>query len=322
MRDRGLLPAPVAEMPSGGDRPSFRRLLEIGATRLRDARGSARQDPRGEARRLLATASGVPAVDLLLHADEAAPRTVRDRYLALVEQRAKGVPLQLLAGETGFHDVTLAVEPGVFVPRPETELVVEEARRALAAGRRRGVTGPFRLLDLCTGSGAIAVALAAAESERDGTVHAGDIDPLAVRLARRNAARCAVDVDVRSSDLFAAFEDLAGRVDVVVSNPPYIAPDEADQLPVEVRSYDPPRALFDPHGGTGFHRRIACEARRFLRPGGVLVLEIGATQGISVRAALEECGYRDVRVLPDLAGRDRIVRGTWGGRGAAWTPSS
>jgi release factor glutamine methyltransferase len=100
-----------------------------------------------------------------------------------------------------------------------------------------------------------------------------------------------------------------------------VAPEERSALPVEVRAFDPPRALFDPGGGTGFHRRIAHDARRFLRHSGTLILEIGETQGAAVREALERDGYRDVRVLPDLAGRDRIVRGTWGG-GTAWTPSS
>jgi release factor glutamine methyltransferase len=304
-----------------GAAASFRELLNVGTGRLRAARGSARDDPRGEARRLLAAAAGVTASDLLLRADDAAPRTVRARFLAMVERRADGVPLQLLAGEAGFHDVVLAVEAGVFVPRPETELLVEEARRALAARRRRGPRGALRALDLCTGGGAVAVALAAAERHGDVVVHAGDVDPHAVRLARGNAARCGVAVDVRRSDLFGAFDDLSHDVDVVVSNPPYVAPEERSALPVEVRAFDPPRALFDPGGGTGFHRRIAHDARRFLRHSGTLILEIGETQGAAVREALERDGYRDVRVLPDLAGRDRIVRGTWGG-GTAWTPSS
>lgn len=300
---------------------TYRELLDRGTARLRDARGVAREDPRGEARRLLAAAAGLGGADLVLHADETAPRRAKARFLALLDRRAAGVPLQLLAGETGFHDVVLSVEEGVFVPRPETELLVEEVRRALAARRRRGVAGPFRVLDLCTGTGAVAVAVAAAERAHAGLVHAGDVDPHAVRLAAGNAARCGVAVDVRRSDLFAAFDDLAGAVDVVVSNPPYIAPEELERLPVEVRGYDPPRALFDPDGGTGFHRRLAAEARRFLRPGGTLLLEIGETQGGAVHGFLAEAGYRDVCVLPDLAGRDRIVRGVWPGEGSAWTHS-
>jgi release factor glutamine methyltransferase len=300
---------------------TYRGLLDHGTGRLRHARGSAREDPRGEARRLLAAASGLTPSELVLGADDSAPPRVATRFLALLERRANGVPLQLLAGSTVFHDIELTVEAGVFVPRPETELLVEEVRHVLAARRRRGATTPFRVLDLCTGSGAVAVAVAAAERAHAGFVHAGDVDPHAVRLAGGNAARCGVPVDVRRSDLFAAFADCAGTLDVVVSNPPYVAPDELDQLPVEVRGFDPPRALFDPEGGTGFHRRIAEGARAFLRPGGTLLLELGETQGPRVRDLLTAAGYRDVCVLPDLAGRDRMVRGVWPGEEDAWTHS-
>lgn len=300
---------------------TYRQLLDRGTARLRDARGAAREDPRGEARRLLAAAAGLHGAELVLHADDVAPRRAKARFLALLDRRAAGVPLQLLAGETGFHDVVLSVEEGVFVPRPETELLVEEVRHVLAARRRRGAAEPSRVLDLCTGTGAVAVAVAAAERANPGRVHAGDVDPHAVRLAAGNATRCGVTVDVRRSDLFAAFGDLAGTVDVVVSNPPYIAPEEMERLPVEVRGFDPPRALFDPDGGTGFHRRLAGEARRFLRPGGTLLLEIGETQGGAVLGILADAGYRDLCVLPDLTGRDRIVRGVWPGEGDAWTHS-
>ncbi len=299
--------------------PTYRELLEVAQRRFAASRGSAGEDALGEARRLLMTASSSSAADLLLRADDAAPRAVRERFLEMVIRRAEGVPHQLLAGETGFHDVVLFVTNGVFVPRPETELLVEETRRALDATRRREPARVPEVLDLCTGSGAIAVALAAAERRHGTRVFAGDVDPHAVRLARTNALRCDVHVDFRRSDLFAAFADLRGRMDVVVSNPPYIAPSEVERLPIEVVGFDPPRALFDPEGGTGFHRRIASGARSFLRPHGMLILEIGETQGAEVRAHLEAAGYSDVHVFPDLAGRDRVVRAAW--EGVPWTPS-
>jgi release factor glutamine methyltransferase len=125
-----------------------------------------------------------------------------------------------------------------------------------------------------------------------------------------------VDVDVRRSDLFESFAELAAGLDVVVSNPPYVSPSELTQLPIEVRGFDPPRALFDFEGGTGFHRRIAAAARGFLRSGGTLLLEIGETQGAEVAGVLTAAGYADVRVSQDLAGRDRVVRGLWEGREA------
>lgn len=299
-----------------------RALVSYGASRLVASASSAAEDPRGEARRLLGIATGHPSADLWLRAEEPVWWAARSRFLDLVARRAEGVPLQWLAGEAGFHDVVIAVEPGVFVPRPETELLVEEALQAIAVRRRGDAQNGVRVLDVGTGSGAIAVAIAAAERGRHTEVYAGDVDARAVRIARANAARSGVHVDVRCSDLFGAFADLAGTVDVVVSNPPYISPSDGERLPIEVRGFDPPGALFDPDGGTGFHRRIAASARAFLRPGGTLILEIGATQGREVAGMLVEAGYVDVSVVPDLAGRDRMTRGLWEGKGSAWTPSS
>jgi release factor glutamine methyltransferase len=311
---------PASGSPPAASNRTFRDLLELGTRRLLSARGSAREDPHGEARRVLAAATSLPPSELVLRADEPAPWPVRARFLTMVARRAEGVPLQLLAGETGFHDVVLQVEAGVFVPRPETELLVEETLAALVALRGREPGRACAVLDLCTGSGAIAVAVAFADRALGSAVYAGDVDPHAVRLARTNAARCGVAVDVRRSDLFAGFAELAGDLDVVVCNPPYVAPSEVDRLPVEVVGFDPPRALFDPEGGIGFHRRLAAGGRVFLRPGGTLILEIGETQGDAVRGTLLAEGYEDVRVLADLAGRDRAVRGTREGK-RPWTRS-
>jgi release factor glutamine methyltransferase len=142
-------------------------------------------------------------------------------------------------------------------------------------------------------------------------VFAGDVDPAAVDLARRNAQSCGVaaSLEIRASDLAESFADLDGRVDVLVANPPYIDPAHADSLPVDVRFGDPPRALYDPEGGVGFHRRIARAGRRLLRAGGSLFLEIGDDQGIQARRILADEGYEAVRILPDLAGRDRVACG-------------
>jgi release factor glutamine methyltransferase len=143
------------------------------------------------------------------------------------------------------------------------------------------------------------------------SVHAGDWNPRAVRLARRNVERngLAGRVEVRRSELFSAFADLEGSVDVLLSNPPYIAPAEADSLPLEVRVGDPGDALFDPAGGTGFHRRIAKRGLDFLADGGTLAMEMGEAQGDELLELLAGLGYEDPRVLRDLAGRERFVRG-------------
>ncbi len=298
---------------------THRQLLDAGAHRLREAEGGAREDPRREATLLLQAAVGADRTRLLTDADEAVAYPDVARFWEMVGERSRGVPLSLIVGETSFHEIELFVEAGVFIPRPETELLVEEGRRALhAAMALRPGPGPaggprrMTLLDLCTGTGAVAIATAAAFRYRpDVSVYGGDWNPRAVRLARRNAARNDLSdrVDVRRSDLFSAFADLEGKVDVLLSNPPYIAPAEADSLPLEVRVGDPAEALYDPDGGTGFHSRIARRGLDFLRPGGTLAMEMGETQGDELRGRLEGLGYEEVRVLRDLAGRERFVRG-------------
>lgn len=298
--------------------PTLRDLVTAAARELRSAEGDARENPLHEARTLLEAAVGVERGRFVLVADEPVAREDTARFWDMVADRARGVPLQLILGSTAFHAVTLRVEEGVFIPRPETELLVEEAlaatRRRLRGMPRDGRPGGLHVLDLCTGTGAVAVAVAADLRDQSRvTVHAGDWSLRAVHLARRNAADNGVEVDVRRSDLFSAFADLEHRMDVLAANPPYIAESEAASLPLEVRLGDPHDALFDPDGGTGFHRRIADRGRTFLTVGGTIVLEIGETQGESVENMLMGLGYRAVVTLPDLTGRDRFVRGTWWG---------
>lgn len=314
---------------------SVRELCDYGADRLRQAVGSAADNPRREAQLLLETVTGLDRAELVKRRDDEIPEDEAAEFVSLLEERRAGVPFQLLAGRAAFHELDLRVESGVFIPRPETEVLVERvkdevwARYQAAPGSDRA-GAPVRMLDLCTGTGAIAVATAAAIIDRlldraearkaaagegGGTpevqmptpeFYAGDWNPQAVRLARRNAEEQGVDVDVRRSDLFSAFADLEGRVDVLVSNPPYIEPDS--ELPPEVQ-HDPPEALYDPAGGTGFHERIARRGRDFLRAGGVLWLEMGETQGEEVATILRREGYGEVDVVSDLTGRNRFVVG-------------
>ncbi|GJM44640.1 MAG: release factor glutamine methyltransferase [Gemmatimonadota bacterium] len=306
---------------------TLKELVDAGAQRLVEAAGDARENPRHEARLLMQAAVGLDRGRMIVQSDEPIGQAEMARFWDMVGDRSRGVPLQLIVGETAFHNVTLQVEDGVFIPRPETELLVEEVvNAARQRGReqpRDGRPGGVQILDLCTGTGAVAVAAAAAlRDERRVAVSAGDWNPRAVRVARRNARRNHVDVDVRRSDLFSAFAQLEGSVDVLASNPPYIAPSEAESLSLEVRLGDPKEALFDPEGGTGFHRRIARRGRAFLRAGGTLILEMGETQGAEVMALVEEAGYTEVRTLPDLAGRDRFVRAVWPGGENQWMRSS
>ena len=191
----------------------------------------------------------------------------------------------------------MTVRPGVFIPRPETEVLVEVALECL--GRREEPV----VVDVGTGTGAVALAIA---DERPGSrVFATDLSPEAVELSTENAARLGLSVTVLQGDLLDPLPPtLRGAVDLVVSNPPYVTDAEYDDLPAEVRA-DPRLALV---GGTRLHERLAAGAIRWLRRGGALAVEIGASQGPEVAKVLER-SYEDVGIVPDLARRDRIVVG-------------
>ena len=258
---------------------------------------------------------GVPRGRMFM-SDPADPADVV-RFEALLVKRAARVPLQHLLGEAPFRHLTLAVGRGVFVPRPETESVAELAIRAL-----REVPGDPRIaIDLCTGSGAIALALA---TEVPGaTVHAVELEEVAAGWARRNVEENASALAAVGSTLelhvgdatrahVEALAHLVGRVDVVVTNPPYI-PDAAVPRDPEVALHDPPRALFGGPDGLEIVRGLAVAAAALLRPGGVLVVEHGDEQGerggaAGVPQVLREHGaFRDVDDHVDLGGRDRAT---------------
>ena len=223
--------------------------------------------------------------------------------LRLARRRVAGEPLQYLTGVSGFRALELRVGPGAFIPRPETELLVERALARLPLG---GV-----IVDVGTGSGAIA--LAAAQERADARVYATEASPGALRWARLNRQRLGLAVELVSGDLLDGLsQDLQGGVDVVVSNPPYVSVGDTSYLPSDVRDHEPHEALFAGPGGLEIIERLAAEAREWLTPGGWLVLEIGATQGSAVTNELKSRGYDEVSVYPDLAGRSRMAEGRQG----------
>jgi release factor glutamine methyltransferase len=254
------------------------------------------ESPESEARWLLQEIAGGSSSQILTRdeIDEDSARVV----LTLAARRARGEPLQYVTGVAPFRHLDLAVGPGVLVPRPETELVVERVMELLPRG---GIA-----VDVGTGSGAIALAL---KQERpDALVWGTESSTAALAWAERNRSGTGLDVEMIRCDLLSGLpEELLRRIDVVVSNPPYVAPEERALLPRDVREHEPEEALIAPDHALSVIERLAEEARSWLRDGGWLVSEIGETLGPRVTSLLAGLGYEDVSVRPDLAGRDRIA---------------
>jgi release factor glutamine methyltransferase len=254
------------------------------------------ESPRETAEALLMYFLGTDRAGLYARADGLDTRTAKLFGRALC-QRCHGVPIQYLTGEQQFLDLVLGVAPGVFVPRPETEVLVERALEVMDEA-----DAPV-IVDIGTGTGAVALAMK--RRRPDAILYATEVSSDAVAVARANASRHALDVQVLEGDLFAPLPpELKGRVDMLVSNPPYVSEEEYEDLPPVVKA-EPYEALV---GGVDVLRRLTEEGTAWLCPGGWLVVEIGAAQGDEVAGLLGD-RFEAVEVLPDLAGRDRVARG-------------
>ncbi|GAA2123992.1 peptide chain release factor N(5)-glutamine methyltransferase [Nocardioides bigeumensis] len=272
-----------------------RRAIRSAAVARLEAAGVA--SPEHDADELLAHVLGTTRGRLAL-IDELSDEQAT-AYDALVRRRAAREPLQHLTGTAAFRHVELQVGPGVFVPRPETELLagwaIEEAAR---------IGEGAVVVDLCTGSGAIARAVA--DEVPLARVHAVELDEPALVWARRNLD--GAGVDLRHGDLATAFDDLLGQVDVVVCNPPYVPLEAWESVAVEARDHDPHLALFSGQDGLDAIRALEVRAAALLKPGGVLGFEHADVQGESAPAVLSASGrWRDVRDHRDLAGRARFT---------------
>lgn len=266
--------------------------------------------PRLDAELLLAHVLGVDRVALYVNHDRPLVPDEVGAFRELLRQRGRGTPMAYILGERPFLSTSLVVSPAVLIPRPETELLVEAALAWLA--EQPGAS--LLVADVGTGSGAIAIGIALAEPRAH--VMALDVSADAARVARANVDRHDVNdrVEVVAGDLLAPLlvpprsARFRGRLDAVVSNPPYIATAELDTLPRDVREHEPRIALDGGPDGLAAYRRLIPMAGQALRPGGLLALEIGADQGEAVAALLAaDDGWRDVRVEKDYAGHDRIV---------------
>lgn len=217
-------------------------------------------------------------------------------YMDFLKKRESRIPLQYITGEQEFMGLNFKVNPGVLIPRQDTEILVEEALKAITPG--------MEVLDLCTGSGCIAVSLA--KFKPKAKVQGADISPEALQVSEENAGRNGVDVRFFLSDMF---EQVRGNFDVIVSNPPYIPTGVIQGLMPEVKDFEPHLALDGREDGLWFYRILTSEGKKYLKSGGVLMAEIGCDQGKAVKRLFQEEGYCEIKVIKDLAGLDRVVIG-------------
>lgn len=250
---------------------------------------------------LLSYVTGIGRTEYLCEKQKSVAEEQTCRYRALIGKRAERIPLQHITGWQEFMGLPFTVDSHVLIPRQDTEILVGEAMKLLKGRKDR------KVLDLCTGSGCILISLEYYCGRRgSGAVSravGSDISPEALAVAQQNARRNGSEISLVRGDLF---ENIEETFDLIVSNPPYIRTDVIAALDPEVRDHEPVLALDGREDGLYFYRRIVAEAKRYLLPGGSLLLEIGYDQREEVLAMLRDSGYTDVRAVKDLAGLDRV----------------
>ena len=228
--------------------------------------------------------------------DEEITEQTLAEYECALKKRAERIPVQYITGETEFMGLPFKVNSNVLIPRQDTETLVEEALKVIRPG--------MKVLDICTGSGCIIISIMHFAKEIEG--FASDISRHAINLAKENAKMNNVSVTFETGDLF---DHIRGNYDVIVSNPPYIRTEEIPKLMPEVQNFEPVQALDGKADGLYFYRRIVEEAKEYLNPNGFLLFEIGYDQGKEVPELMENEKKKNVKVIKDLAGNDRVVSG-------------
>ena len=275
------------------------RLLDILENTSRFFAAKGLENARLQAELLLAAVLGVNRLDLYLQFERPLHTSEVDRYREYVRQRLQRVPVQYITGVAAFRHLELTVTPAVLIPRPETEVLVDVALELLPAGGR--------VLDLCCGSGAVALSLA--QEAAAAKVVATDVSAAALEVAKANGQRCglAERVEWHCGDLFAPLHGIE-PFDLIAANPPYVRRDDLAQLAPEVRDYEPHLALDGGEDGLAYYRRIAQEAADFIRPGGYLLLEVGDGQSAAVEDLLARSErLTEVQIRPDLNQIPRVV---------------
>ncbi|TAN63445.1 peptide chain release factor N(5)-glutamine methyltransferase [bacterium] len=258
-----------------------------------------------EAEILLCNAIGCKRHELFLNSEKELPATALHKFSAFTQRRLKREPLQYILGSEEFCGLDIKVTRNTLIPRPETEVLVEVAIKALSGFKEAHAT----VIDLCTGSGCVAIAMA---KMANCIVYATDVSKEALETARENAALNDASgmITFFEGDLFAPLEGLAikGKASAVLANPPYIKTADMETLQPEVRLYEPKAALDGGKDGLDFYRRITHEAIKWLKPDGFLIFEIGFGQADMVKEIIEKTGFREICVIKDLSGIERVVR--------------
>ena len=276
---------------------SYRELFNYGKALLKRS-GVAETEP--DAWLLMEYVFDIDRTWYFLHQEEEAGEEKAEQYARLLEKRAQHIPLQQLTCQAWFYGLKFYVNEHVLIPRQDTEILVEEVLKE--AGGRKGL----KVLDLCTGSGCILLSLLEHLEQAQGM--GADLSEQALLVAEKNAQIQGKTKQTRfvRSDLF---EAVCGQFDIMVSNPPYIPTAVIRELMDEVRLYEPRMALDGHEDGLYFYREIAAHAGEYLKGNGILAFEIGYDQGEAVSGLLEKEGYREIRIVKDLAGLDRVVIG-------------
>ena len=260
------------------------------------------EDAQNDAWLLMEFVTGISRARYLIERQKPMNGEAKERYKDLLRKRVAHIPLQHLTGEQEFMGLSFLVNEHVLIPRQDTETLVEEALKYIRPG--------MHILDMCTGSGCIAISLKLLGEGKymAGTIRADGVDlsEKALEVAQKNGKRLKADIHWIHSDLFTNVTD---RYDMIVSNPPYIQTAVIEELSEEVRLHEPMQALDGKEDGLYFYRIITDQGRDYLKENGWLLFEIGYDQGEAVKDLMETNGFQNVKILQDLAGKDRVVYG-------------
>lgn len=268
---------------------------ELGITRLTEA---GIEEAKSDTLLLLDGICHVTRNDILLHGEVVLDESLTQAFEEALTKRCERIPVQYITGVQNFMGLDFTVNENVLVPRFDTEILVEEVMKHLHDG--------FSILDMCTGSGCILLSLLHYSNDCIGV--GVDVSEAALAVAKENCEKLGLTASFLQSDLF---EKVEGTYDIIVSNPPYIRSDVIPTLMEEVKGHEPMLALDGREDGLYFYRKIADECPNYLCRGGMLFFEIGYDQGETVSGLMKEKGFKEVCVIKDYAGLDRVVFGTW-----------